>query len=72
MAYEIGYPVDFRSNGDTTKEAFSKHINEIKRIYSYLNDLEAVFIRKNVLIIRIYEIFSRYTPIFQVIIHNLY
>lgn len=40
MAYELGYPVDFRSGGDTTKEAFSKHINEIKRIYSYLNDLD--------------------------------
>ena len=40
MVYEIGYPVDFRSTGDTTREAFAKHINEIKRIYGYLNDLE--------------------------------
>lgn len=40
MAYEIGYPVDFRSAGDTTRDAFAKHINEIRRIYSYLNDLD--------------------------------
>ena len=34
--------------------------------------LEAVFIRKNVSIIGIYEIFSRYIPIFRVIFHNPY
>lgn len=33
---------------------------------------EAVFIRKNVSIIGIYEIFSRYIPIFRVIFHNPY
>ena len=47
MAYELGYPVDFRSAGDTTREAFSKHINEIKRIYSYLNDLDSNKASKN-------------------------
>lgn len=37
--FEVGYPVDFRSGGDTVKETFSKHIQEIQRIYGYLNAL---------------------------------
>lgn len=35
------YPVNFKSGGDTTKDAFWKHIQEIKRIYGILNALNA-------------------------------
>ncbi|MBQ7262465.1 MAG: hypothetical protein IJR14_01980 [Synergistaceae bacterium] len=34
------YPVRFHSGGDTTTEAFGKHINEIKRIYELLEALD--------------------------------
>ncbi|MBQ7220783.1 MAG: hypothetical protein IJS28_07380 [Synergistaceae bacterium] len=39
--FDVGYPVDFRSGGDTTRDAFGKHIQEIKRIYGCLNALDA-------------------------------
>ena len=39
--YEVGYPVNFYSGGDTTKEAFGKHIQEIQRIYGIINALNA-------------------------------
>ena len=39
--YEVGFPVKFYSGGDTTKEAFGKHIQEIERIYGILNRLNA-------------------------------
>ena len=46
MAKVIGpwtpnYPVDFKSNGDTTRAAFGKHIQEIERIYGLLSGLGA-------------------------------
>lgn len=34
------YPVNFYSGGDTTKQAFGKHIQEIDRIYALLNALD--------------------------------
>ena len=37
----VAYPVAFRSGGDTTKEAFGKHIQEIEKIYGILNALDA-------------------------------
>ena len=39
--FNVGFPVNFTSGGDTTKDAFSKHIEEIKRIYGILNALDA-------------------------------
>ena len=39
--FNVGYPVNFKSNGDTTRDAFGKHIQEIERIYGYLNALDA-------------------------------
>lgn len=39
--FSVGYPVAFRSGGDTTKEAFGKHIQEIEKIYGILNALDA-------------------------------
>ena len=39
--FKIGFPVAFRSGGDTTRDAFGKHIEEIKRIYGYLNALDS-------------------------------
>ncbi len=39
--FSVGYPVDFKSNGDTTKDAFGKHIQEITKIYGILNALDA-------------------------------
>ena len=39
--FEVGYPVDFRSGGDTTKQFAEKHIQEIARIYGYLNALNS-------------------------------
>ncbi len=39
--FSKGYPVDFKSSGDTTRNAFGKHIQEIERIYGYLNALDA-------------------------------
>ena len=35
------FPVNFYSGGDTTKNAFHKHIQEIERIYDLLNALDA-------------------------------
>lgn len=39
--FDVAYPVAFRSGGDTTRVAFGKHIQEIKRIYGILNALDA-------------------------------
>ena len=39
--FNIGYPVLFRSGGDTVTEAFGKHIQEIERIYGILNTLDS-------------------------------
>ena len=39
--FKVGYPVDFRSGGDTTQQAFGKHIQEIVKIYGDLNALNA-------------------------------
>ena len=39
--YNVAYPVNFYSGGDTTKEAFGKHIQEIQRIYGIINALNA-------------------------------
>ena len=39
MAYDVKYPIDFRSGGDSVKEAFSKVIEEIRTIYGILNYL---------------------------------
>ncbi|MBQ7665777.1 MAG: hypothetical protein IJS42_03580 [Synergistaceae bacterium] len=39
--FSVGYPVAFRSGGDTTRVAFGKHIQEIERIYGILNALDA-------------------------------
>ena len=41
MPWAVGYPVNFYSGGDTTSQAFAKHINEIKRIYGFLNNLDS-------------------------------
>ena len=38
---KVVYPVDFWSGGDTTRDAFHKHIQEIEKIYSYLQALDA-------------------------------
>lgn len=35
------YPVNFVSDGDTTRDAFGKHIQEIERIYGLLNGIAA-------------------------------
>ena len=35
------YKVNFKSGGDTTRDAFGKHIQEISRIYGYLRALDA-------------------------------
>ena len=39
--FSVGYPVDFKSGGDTTRDAFGKHIQEIEKIYGILNALNA-------------------------------
>ena len=39
--WSVEYPVNFVSNGDTTREGFGKHIQEIERIYGLLNGLGA-------------------------------
>ena len=39
--FSVGYPVLFRSGGDTTRVAFGKHIQEIERIYGILNALDS-------------------------------
>lgn len=38
--FSKGYSVNFYSGGDTTREAFRKHIDEIDRIYGFLNALD--------------------------------
>ena len=37
--FDVAFPVNFVANGDTTKDAFGKHIQEIARIYGLLNAL---------------------------------
>ena len=39
--FDVAFPVNFYSGGDTTKEAFGKHIQEIKRIYGIINAVNA-------------------------------
>ena len=39
--FSVTYPVNFYSGGDTTKEAFGKHIQEIQKIYGILNSLNS-------------------------------
>ena len=39
--WSVLYPVRFYSGGDTTRQAFGKHIQEIARIYGLLNALDA-------------------------------
>ena len=39
--WNVLYPVNFYSGGDTTRQAFGKHIQEITRIYGLLNALDA-------------------------------
>ena len=39
--WSVLYPVRFYSGGDTTRQAFGKHIQEITRIYGLLNALDA-------------------------------
>ena len=38
---DVAYLVVFRSGGDTTKDAFGKHIQEIERIYGIINALNS-------------------------------
>ena len=39
MAWNIGYPVNFATDGDETAQAVYKHIQEIAKIYKHLNSL---------------------------------
>ena len=39
--YSVAFPVDFTSKGDTTRDAFRKHMDEITRIYGILTGLDA-------------------------------
>ena len=39
--FSVVFPVNFVSGGDTTREAFRKHIHEIEKIYEVLNALNA-------------------------------
>ena len=39
--FRVSFPVDFRHEGDTTKDAFGKHIQEIERIYGIINAVNA-------------------------------
>ena len=39
--WSVQYPVAFRAGGDTTRDAFGKHIQEIERIYGILNSLNS-------------------------------
>ena len=39
--FDVAFPVNFYSGGDTTKDAFGKHIQEIERIYGIINALNA-------------------------------
>ena len=38
--YSVAFPVDFTSKGDTTRDAFRKHMDEITRIYGILTGLD--------------------------------
>ncbi len=37
----VGFPVNFKSGGDTTRDAFHKHIQEIDKIYGHLRALDS-------------------------------
>ena len=37
--YKVGFPVDFTENGDKTRDAIQKFINEFQSVYRYLNEL---------------------------------
>ena len=39
--YSVAFPVNFTSKGDTTRDAFRKHMDEITRIYGILTGLDA-------------------------------
>ena len=41
MPWSVQYPVNFSPSGDTTSQAFMKHIEEIKKIYGFLNTLNS-------------------------------
>ena len=38
--YSVAFPVNFTSKGDTTRDAFKKHMDEISRIYGILTDFD--------------------------------
>lgn len=38
--YSAAFPVNFTSKGDTTRDAFKKHMDEISRIYGILTDFD--------------------------------
>ncbi len=38
--YSAAFPVNFTSGGDTTRDAFKKHMDEIARIYGILTDFD--------------------------------
>ena len=38
--YSAAFPVNFTSSGDTTRDAFKKHMDEITRIYGILTDFD--------------------------------
>ena len=39
MGYAVSYPVLFEPGGDTTRDAFSRHIQEFEAVYGILNEL---------------------------------
>lgn len=39
--FDVGYPINFYSGGDTTSQAIGKHRDEIKKIYGHLNMLDS-------------------------------
>ena len=39
MTYSKSFPVKFESGGDTTRDAFNKHIQEFDAVYGILNEL---------------------------------
>lgn len=45
--FTVAYPVDFTSKGDTTRDAFRKHMDEIARIYGILTALDAATLDAN-------------------------
>lgn len=38
--YSAAFPVNFTSNGDTTRDAFKKHMDEITRLYGILTEFD--------------------------------